>query len=155
MPRKLCACRVGTHRVDRDLQAAVGAVLQTDGHGQAAGHFAVRLRFRRARANGRPGDEVGDVLRHDGIEKFRGRRQTHADDFEQQPARDLQPGFDVLRTVEVRIVDQTLPADGRARFLKIDAHDDFHLAGKFLPQRVQPGRVFRARFFRRGWSRGR
>jgi len=82
-----------------------------------------------------------------GIEKFRGRRQPHVRDLEQQPPRDLQAGLYVLRTVEARVVDQPLPADGRARFLKIDAHDNFHAVGKFLAQRVQPGRVFERALF--------
>jgi cobaltochelatase CobN len=124
------------HCVNGNLQAAVGGIFQADGHGKSARHFAVRLRFRGARANRGPRHQIGDVLRHDRIEKLRGRRQTHADNFEQEFSRDLQARFDVFRTVKVRVIDQTFPADGRARYLKINAHDDFHLARKFLPQHI-------------------
>ena len=140
MPRR-------AHRFNRRLQAAVRAVLQADRHRKAAGHLAVRLRFRRARANRRPRDQVGDVLRHDGVQKFRRRRQAHAGDSQQQPPRNFQTRFDVLRTVEVRVVDQALPADGRARFFKIDAHDDFQAAGEFFAQGVEPCRVIQRGFF--------
>src|SRR5947208_2320102 len=105
------------------------------------------LRFGRARANGRPGDEVGDVLRDDGIEKFRARRQAHAGDVEEQTPSDFQTGLDVLRIVQVRVVDETLPAYGGARFFKINAHHDFQVAGKFLAELVQLLGVFERAFF--------
>jgi hypothetical protein len=103
---------------------------------KAARHLAVRLRFRRARADGRPGDEVGDVLRHDRVEKFRRRRQTQAGDFSSSFRARSSNRFRCPANRPVRVVDQTFPADGRARFFKIDAHDDFHLVGKFLLQRL-------------------
>jgi hypothetical protein len=102
MPRKLCGVPRRAHRVNRHLQAAVRAVFQADGHGKPARHFAVRLRFRRARANRRPRHQVRDVLRHDRVEKFRRRRQAQAGDFQQQPPRDFQSGFNVLRAVQMR-----------------------------------------------------
>ena len=43
-----CGC---AHGVDRGAEAAVGAVLEADRHGEARRHFAVRLRLGRARAN--------------------------------------------------------------------------------------------------------
>ena len=42
----------------------------------------------------------------------------------------------------MRVVDQALPADGRARFFEINAHDDFHPVGEFLAQGVQPLGIF-------------
>jgi len=47
----------------------------------------------------------------------------------------------------VRVVNQSLPANGCPRFLKIDAHDDFHAVGKFLPQRIKLRRIFQRGFF--------
>ncbi|MCY1437386.1 hypothetical protein D9M71_535450 [compost metagenome] len=48
--------------VDSDGQAAVGAVLETDRRGQARGHFTVGLRLGGTGADGRPADEVLQVL---------------------------------------------------------------------------------------------
>jgi hypothetical protein len=56
-----------THGVNGRLDAAVRTVLKTDGHRQSTGHLPVRLRLSRAGANGRPADQVGDVLRDDGV----------------------------------------------------------------------------------------
>ena len=51
--------RGGAHGVDRDLHAAVGAVLEADRHRQARGELAVHLALRRARADRAPRHEVG------------------------------------------------------------------------------------------------
>ena len=53
----------GLQRVDRDGQRAIGAVLEPHRCRQAAGHFTVCLRFRRARADRGPGDQFGAVFK--------------------------------------------------------------------------------------------
>src|SRR5690606_21992529 len=46
------------HSVDGDLQIAVSTVLESDREGKSADHLAMRLRFRRARSDGPPCDEI-------------------------------------------------------------------------------------------------
>ena len=46
-------------RIDRGGERAVRAVLEADGRRQPARHLPVRLRFGGARADRRPGDELG------------------------------------------------------------------------------------------------
>jgi hypothetical protein len=48
----------------------------------------------------------------------------------QQLAREAEAVVDAVRLVEEGIVDQALPAEGGARFLEIDAHDDAQLGGE-------------------------
>lgn len=51
------------HNIPRErAHTAVGAVLETDREGHAARKLAVELRLSCPRANGSPGNEVGDVL---------------------------------------------------------------------------------------------
>jgi len=114
----------GADRVDRDLDVAVGAVLEADRHREAGAELAVRLALRGARADRPPGDRVGDVLRRDRVEELAADREAELDHFEQQLAGDPQAGVDVGGAVEVRVVDQALPADRRPRLLEVDAHDD-------------------------------
>lgn len=66
--------------IDGDLEAAVGGVFEPDGHGEAAGKFAVRLGFGGASTDGGPGDEIVGVLRNNGVKKFGGGRESHAED---------------------------------------------------------------------------
>ena len=82
------------HRVDRDLMAAVGSVLEADRHRQAARHLAMGLALGRARADRRPGDGIGQVLRHEGVEELRRAGETHVVDPDQELAREAQTFVD-------------------------------------------------------------
>ena len=70
------------------------------------------------------GDEVGDVLRYDGVEKFGRGGQAELADVEQESARALQAGGDVVGAVEMRVGDEALPAHRGAGLLEVDAHDE-------------------------------
>ena len=63
--------------------------------------------------------------------------RPHADDVEQQLASQAQALVDGVAAVEMRIVDQPLPADGRARLFEIHAHDDPHVVHNPLRKRGQ------------------
>lgn len=45
-------------------------------------------------------------------------------------AREAQAVVDFVGAVEMRIVDEALPADGGARLFKVDAHDDAQIGGE-------------------------
>ena len=84
----------------------------------------MHLAFSSAGTDGAPADEITNVLWCDRIEIFGTRPETTADDVEQQLPSRAKPLVDIKRVVEVRIVDQTLPADGGTWLFKVDAHDD-------------------------------
>ena len=135
------------HRVHRDLRVAVGAVLEADGHAETARHLAVHLALGSARADCRPRDEVGDVLRHDGVEELSRRQQSPLGDMDEQLARSVESARDVERAVEVRVVDEPLPPQGGARLLEVDPHHDEHTVGDGLGERREPiGILERGRF---------
>ena len=56
-------------------------------------------------------------------------------------ARDAQALVDVEAAVEIGIVDQALPADGGARLLEIDAHDDLERRARRSRDDGEPVRV--------------
>ena len=97
--------------------------LKPTGRRQSARHLPVGLRFGGAGADRRPGDELGEVLRHDRIERFGARRQPELGHVQKQLAREQDPLLDVERIVEIRIVDKPLPAHRGARLLEIHPHD--------------------------------
>ena len=115
-------CRA--HGVDSDPHGAVGAVLESDRAGQTGGQFTVSLALGRARADGAPADQVGDILRADQVEKLGAGRQAHVVDLQKQFARQVESLVDLVALVQVRVVDQALPADRGTRFFEIDAHHD-------------------------------
>ena len=120
------AVRMGgrAHRVDRDLHPAVGAVLESDRHRQARRQLSMNLTFSRARPDGAPAHEIGDELGGDRVEEFAARGQPDVDEVEQEPAAAAQPDVDGEASVQVRIVDQPLPAHRGARLLEVHPHDD-------------------------------
>jgi hypothetical protein len=109
------------------------------------GHLPVGLRLGGAGADGGPADQVGDVLRRDGIEQLGGRGQAEVEHVAQEGAGEPQAGGDVVRTVEVRIHHEALPADRRAGLLEINAHDDHHAVVHLAGQGGQPAGVVAAR----------
>ena len=123
--------------VDRHRQAAIGAILEAYRRRQAGGHFAVGLRFGGSRADGRPADQVLQVLRGDRVEGFGSGRQAHFSQITQQLATDVQAVLDLERVVHKRIVDQTFPADGGTRLLEIHAHDQIQTVRNFGSQRLE------------------
>jgi len=74
------------HCIQRDLQTAIRPILEADRHRKPTGHFPMRLRLRRARADRRPRHQVCRVLRDNRIEKFRRRRQPRPRQFQEQLA---------------------------------------------------------------------
>ncbi len=119
------------HGISRNLQAAIRAILETDGEGEATGHFTVRLRLRGPGPNCTPTDHVREVLRGDRVEHFTGNRQAKIGNCAEEATRNAKALGDAVTAVQIRIVNQAFPADCCARFFKIDPHDNkdliFHL----------------------------
>src|SRR6185436_7306260 len=130
----------GLEGVDRALEVAPGAVLEADRHGEAARHLAMGLALGGAGTDRGPRDEVREELRGDRIEELRAGRQPECADVEEQAAGEAEAGLHVMGAVEVRIVDEALPADGRPRLLEVHAHDDEELPGEPLADAREPAR---------------
>ena len=129
------------HGVDRDLHAAVGAVLEADGHRQARGELAVHLALGRPRADRAPGDQVRGELGRDRVEELAARGQPQLGEVQEQAARQAQALVDREAPVELRVVDEPLPADGGPRLLEVDAHHDVEVARVRVGRRAEPPAV--------------
>ena len=136
--------RCGEDGVDGDLDVAGGGVLESDGAGDAGDELAVDLALGGARADGAPTDEIRDVLRRNHVEELGAGGDAHLGEIEQQMAREAEAVVDFVGAVEMGIVDQALPADGGARLLKVDAHDDLQVGGEFGDGGFEQGGVFAA-----------
>ena len=121
---------------------AGGGVLEADRAGDAGDELAMDLALGGARADGAPADEAGDVLRRDHVEEFGAGGHAHLGEVEEQMAREAQAVVDLVGAVEVRIVDEALPADGGAGLLKVDAHDDAQVGGELGDGGLEQGGVF-------------
>ena len=128
-------------RVHRDLQPAVGAVLEADRRGQPARHLAVGLRLRGAGADRVPADQVAEVLRRERVERLRSGRQAHPGERGEELPRADDALVDAERVVHVRVVDEALPPGDGARFLEVDTHDHEQRVGDALGEAHEPAGV--------------
>src|SRR6185503_8749036 len=81
-------------RIDRHLEPAVRAVLETDRRGKTARHLAVRLRLGRARPDRVPRNQLRKILRADRVERLGGRWQSYFGELHEQLARAQDPFVD-------------------------------------------------------------
>ena len=136
-PRPPCLVTDGNQCGDRAVSTASTAVcvlpsvlfLNPTGIDRPGRQLPVHLAFGRPGADRDPRREVGDVLRDLRVEELRRRRQSDVVDVEQELAGEPQALVDVEALVQIGIVDESLPADRRARLLEVAAHDDDELVG--------------------------
>ena len=123
-----------TDRVDRYVQRAVCAVLEAYGEGEARGEFAVQLAFGRACPDGADAEQVGQELWTNRVKHLAGERHAHAGQVDEELPADAQALVDLEAVVDVRVVDQPLPADRRTRLFQVGPHYDQEVGGVFLLQ---------------------
>ena len=128
----------GGHGIHSHMQAPFSAVLESDRHGDSAGHLSMRLAFRRSGSDGGPADEVGDVLGADRIEQLSGARHAGLVEFQQNGPGELHAGGNVTGAVEMGIVDETFPSHRGSGLFEIGAHDDQQTITNRFGQWLQP-----------------
>lgn len=96
---------------------SVLTVLETDGEGDTGGELTVELGLSSTGADSTPRYEVSDVLGRDGVEKLRSDGDTEVGKVAQELTSEAQTLVDLERPVEIWIVDETFPSDGRTWFL--------------------------------------
>ena len=114
----------------------------------------MNLRFSSAGTNCPPAHQVCQILGRNHIQELTGRRQPAVVNLQQQLARNAQTVVNLEAVIHVRIVNQPFPANGGARFFKIDAHHDFQLILQLFTQGEQTGCVFfrGSRIVDRAWA---
>src|SRR6202007_129535 len=104
-----------------------GPILEPDRTRQSRSQLAMDLTFRSACTDRAPADQVGNILRRNHIEVLDACRHTHLVQVEQKPAANAKAVIDPKTAVEIRIINQSFPANARARLLKINPHHDQEL----------------------------
>src|SRR5271167_3814585 len=94
-----------------------------------------------ASSNGAPTYQARHILRDNHVEEFSPRWYPHFREVEKKTACQAQTIVDFERLIEMRIVNQALPANGCAWFLEIDPHDNPEVRRQFLDCSFQKCRV--------------
>lgn len=110
--------------INGNAKRAVGTVLEADGERQAGGQLTVQLGLGGTGANGTHREQIGQELRRDGIEHLGSDGHALGGQVDKELARQAQTLVDLEAAIDIGIVDQTLPADGRAGLLEVRAHDN-------------------------------
>ena len=74
---KMVGPRRRLHCIDGGDGTAISAIFEADRHRQTRGHLPVGLAFGGAGTDGRPADQISDVLGHHRIKQLGSRRQAH------------------------------------------------------------------------------
>ena len=124
----LCSC--GTNRVNGNSQRAICTIFETNRKREAAGKLTVELRLGGSGADGTERNQVGQELRRDCVQHLAGNRHARAGEIDEQLPGDTEPFVDFEGLVNVRVVDQPLPAHRRAGLLEVGTHDDAEIGGQ-------------------------
>jgi hypothetical protein len=110
--------------VDRHLDVAVRPVLEADRHREPRRELAVDLALHGARADRPPAHEVRVVLAERGVQELRRDGEAHRRYIRHELPGEAQALGRLEGLVQVRVVDQALPAYDCARLLEVHAHGD-------------------------------
>ena len=98
----------------------------------------MHLTLRGSCSDGTPTDEIGIVLRGDGVEELVACRHAHRGQIYQEFSRHMQSLVDVVGAVETGIVDQSLPSDSRSGLFEVHSHHHQNAVPDFIRQGFQP-----------------
>lgn len=133
--------RGSANGINSNTEVSVGSVLETDRERETRGKLAVKLAFGSTGADSTNRDEVGKELRGDGVQHLRSNRHTGGGQIAEKLSGDTKTLVDLERRVDIGIVDETLPADGRARLLKVGSHHNNEVVLQLLGKSLEPAAV--------------
>ena len=124
-------------RVNRHCEAAVGAVLETNGERETRGKLTVQLRLGGTRTNSAEGDQIRKELGGDGVEHLRGNRHASRCEVNEELAGDAQTLVDLEGLIDIWVVDQALPANCCAGLFEVGSHDDANVVLELVGEGLQ------------------
>ena len=92
-------------------------ILEPDGERNTGRELTVKLGLGSTSPDSTPGDEIGNVLGGDGVEKLGSDRNAQVGKIAQELTSEAETFVDLEGPVEVWVIDETLPSDGRTGFL--------------------------------------
>ena len=126
-----------TDSIDGDGQASIGTVLEANGEGETRGQLTMQLRFGGTSTNGTERNQIGEELWGDCVEHLGCDWHALGGQVAVELARDTQALVDLVALVDVGVVDETLPANGRPWLLEVGTHDDEKLSAQLLGESLE------------------
>ncbi len=126
------------------IKVATYCVLESNRHGEARGHLAMRLTFTSSRSDSGPADQIGNILRSDRIQELGRSRDLAGYYFMEELTGKGETSRDVIRSVEVRVHDQPLPANCGPWLFEVDSHDQVEAVFQLISQGAKAFSIFEA-----------
>lgn len=132
----------GLERVDGRTDRSIGGILESNREGQTGSQLTVQLALGGTSTNSANTDQISGVLRGDGVQHLARNRDTQVSDVAQQLAGNADSLVDVVRVIDVRVVDQSLPANSGTGLLEVSPHHNAELITELSGQITQECGVF-------------
>ena len=135
----------GAHRlegVDGRTDRSIGGILESNREGQTGSQLTVQLGLSGTSTNSTNTDQISGVLRGDCVQHLASNRDTQVSDVAQQLAGNADSLVDVVRVIDVGVVDQSLPADSGTGLLEVSPHHNAELIAELTGQIAQERGIF-------------
>lgn len=142
----------GTASVHCDSDGPIGRVFEAGRHRQRRCELPMNLGFSCTSADCSPRHQVGSILRSNRIQKFTASRETKFCDLNEKSASETQPLVNLETPVQIRIIDETLPANSCPGLLEVNTHYDEEVVLGDLSIISQKLSVFNGRFDVVNWA---
>lgn len=124
--------------INSNVQRAVGSILEAHGEREPASQLTMKLGLGGSRTHGADGEQISQELGGDGIQHLAGNGHALIGQVDEQLAGDPETLVDLERVVDIRVVDEALPADCGTWFFKVGSHHDHELVLVFFLQDEEP-----------------
>ena len=136
----------GSAGIHSDPDGSVRRIFESCRHRKCTGELSVDLTLGRPCPDRTPTNQISSELGRDCVKELASGRKSHFGYVEEECSRESESFVDLEGTVHFWIVDETLPADGRAGFLEVDTHDDVEVVFCLLSVCVEVVCVFEGGF---------
>jgi hypothetical protein len=114
----------GANGVNGNSKTTVGTVLEAHRERETRSQLTVELGLGGTGTDGTERNEVCEELRRDGVQHLGGNGHALAGKVTEELAGDTETLVDLEGLIDIRVVDQALPANSCARLLEVGAHDN-------------------------------
>lgn len=123
--------------VNGNAETTVCAVLEADGERQTRGQLTVKLGLGGSGTDGTDRDTVGKELGGDGIEHFRSNWHSSAGEVDKELSRNSETLVNLERVVDIRVVNQTLPANSCPGLLEVGTHHNAEVVRELVRELLE------------------
>lgn len=130
------------HGIRCNLHTSIRTILETNRTRKSGCKFPMSLGFCSPRTDSPPTDEIREIQGGKWIEKFCRRRNSYICNIKKKLPCYSKSFFNHISSIQMRIINESLPSYSRSRFLEICAHHNLQSLSKFLSPLLNISSIF-------------